>query len=296
MENDVVLFNENMAKEFVGYRKENSNKGDFGYVAILGGSINYTGAVKLASLSLTSIRAGSGVTRIIIPRSITNLIVPLLLEQTVFEISDKDSHMIFSESELKEALRKIDALAIGMGWGTGDDNIKILKYILDNYSFPILIDADGLNTLSKMDLDILNKTKCKVILTPHLKEFERLTKVPIEKIKEKKEKIAKEFAKKYNVILLLKGHTTIVTDGNVTYLVKKGGAGMATAGSGDVLSGIILGFLGSHEVSAKLIASSAYIAGLAGELAEEKYTDISMKASDTIEFLPQAIKEIRCSK
>ena len=71
---------------------------------------------------------------------------------------------------------------------------------------------------------------------------------------------------------------------------------MATAGSGDVLSGIILGFLGSHEVSAKLIASSAYIAGLAGELAEEKYTDISMKASDTIEFLPQAIKEIRCSK
>ena len=296
MENDVVLFNENMAKEFVGYRKENSNKGDFRYVAILGGSINYTGAVKLASLSLTSIRAGSGVTRIIIPRSITNLIVPLLLEQTVFEISDKDSHMIFNESEIKEALRKIDALAIGMGWGTGDDNIKILKYILDNYSFPILIDADGLNTLSKMDLDILNKTKCKVILTPHLKEFERLTKVPIEKIKEKKEKIAKEFAKKYNVILLLKGHTTIVTDGNVTYLVKKGGAGMATAGSGDVLSGIILGFLGSHEVSAKLIASSAYIAGLAGELAEEKYTDISMKASDTIEFLPQAIKEIRCSK
>lgn len=296
MENDVVVFNENMAKEFVGYRKEDCNKGDFGYVAILGGCINYTGAVKLASLSLASIRAGAGVTRLIIPKSITNLIVPLLLEQTVFEVNDKDSYMLFNELELKEALKRIDALAIGMGWGRSSDNAKILKYILDNYSFPVLIDADGLNTLSKMDLSILNKTKCKVILTPHLKEFERLTKVPIEKIKEKKEELAKEFAKKYNVTLLLKGHTTIVTDGNVTYLVKRGCAGMATAGSGDVLSGIILGFLGSYEVSAKLIASSAYVAGLAGELAEEKYTDISMKASDTIEFLPQAIKEIRCSK
>ena len=296
MENDVVVFNENMAKEFVGYRKEDCNKGDFGYVAILGGCINYTGAVKLASLSLASIRAGAGVTRLIIPKSITNLIVPLLLEQTVFEVNDKDSYMLFNELELKEALKRIDALAIGMGWGRSSDNAKILKYILDNYSFPVLIDADGLNILSKMDLSILNKTKCKVILTPHLKEFERLTKVPIEKIKEKKEELAKEFAKKYNVTLLLKGHTTIVTDGNVTYLVKRGCAGMATAGSGDVLSGIILGFLGSHEVSAKLIASSAYVAGLAGELAEEKYTDISMKASDTIEFLPQAIKEIRCSK
>lgn len=296
MENDVVVFNENMAKEFVGYRKEDCNKGDFGYVAILGGCINYTGAVKLASLSLASIRAGAGVTRLIIPKSITNLIVPLLLEQTVFEVNDKDSYMLFNELELKEALKRIDALAIGMGWGRSSDNAKILKYILDNYSFPVLIDADGLNTLSEMDLSILNKTKCKVILTPHLKEFERLTKEPIEKIKVKKEELAKEFAKKYNVTLLLKGHTTIVTDGNITYLVKRGCAGMATAGSGDVLSGIILGFLGSHEVSAKLIASSAYIAGLAGELAEEKYTDISMKASDTIGFLPQAIKEIRCSK
>ena len=107
------------------------------------------------------------------------------MEQTVFEVNDKDSYMLFNEFELQEALKRIDALAIGMGWGRSSDNAKILKYILDNYSFPVLIDADGLNILSKMDLSILNKTKCKVILTPHLKEFERLTKVPIEKIKKK---------------------------------------------------------------------------------------------------------------
>lgn len=293
MEKDILMFKEYMCKEFVNYRPEDCNKGDFGYVAILGGCTNYAGAIKLASLSLASVRSGSGVTRIIIPKSITNLIAPFLLEQTIFEIHDENSNMIYNEEELKEAFKKINALAVGMGWGSGKDNIKILEYILNNYSIPVLIDADGLNTLSKMDLSILNKTRCKVILTPHLKEFERLTKVSIEEIKLEKEKLVKDFAKKYNVILLLKGHTTIVSDGNIFYLVKRGSAGMATAGSGDVLSGVILGFLGSNEVSAKLIASCAYITGMAGEIAEEKYTDISMKASDIIECLPQAIKEIR---
>ena len=116
-----------------------------------------------------------------------------------------------------------------------------------------------------------------------------------EKIKEKPIELAIEFAKKYNVILLLKGSTTIVTDGDETFLVKRGCAGMATAGSGDVLSGILVGILGYNEPSIKIVAAGAYLAGVSGELAQEKYTDISMKASDTIEMIPEAIKKIRCN-
>ena len=142
-------------------------------------------------------------------------------------------------------------------------------------------------------LEILQKTNCKVILTPHLKEFERLSKIPMEKIKENPIEIAKNFANKYQVILLLKGSTTIVTDGTNTYLVKRGCPGMATAGSGDVLSGVLVGMLGYQEATAKTIAAGSYLAGMAGELTQEKYTDISMKASDTIEMLPEAIKRIR---
>lgn len=136
-----------------------------------------------------------------------------------------------------------------MGWGQSEEYEKILEYILNNYNLPVVIDADGLNTISKMNMDILKSTKCKVILTPHLKEFERLSKVKIEDIKQDEITIAKDFAKKYDVILLLKGPTTVVT--------------------------------------------GAYLNGMAGKMAEEKYTDISMIASDTVKCLPDAIKKLK---
>lgn len=275
-------------------REKDSHKGTYGYVGIMGGCMEYTGAIKLANMSATALRAGCGVVRLIVPKSIESMIAPYLLEQTIFPIdNDGENKMKFNKENIDKALEKLKALAIGMGWGKGKDNIAILKYILENKAIPCIIDADGLNTLSEMNLDILNRTKCKVILTPHLKEFERLSKIKIDKIKENPRQIAEEFAKKYNIILLLKGSTTIVTNGAETYLVDRGCPGMATAGSGDVLSGILVGLLGYNEANVKTIASGSYLAGVAGELAQEKYTDIGMKASDTIEMIPEAIKIIR---
>lgn len=281
-------------KEIFKEREKNSHKGTYGYVGIMGGCMEYTGAIKLANMSSSALRAGCGVTRVIIPKSIENAITPYLLEQTVFLMkSDEENKMQFDEKEIDTALDKLKALAIGMGWGEGKDNEKILKYILDTKEIPCIIDADGLNTLSQMNLDILKETRCKVILTPHLKEFERLSKISLNEIKENSIELAKTFAKQYHVILLLKGSTTIVTDGKDTYLVNRGCPGIATAGSGDVLSGILVGMLGYQEATIKTIATGSYLAGVAGELAQEKYTDISMKASDTIEMIPEAIKQIR---
>ena len=238
----------------------------------------------------------AGVVRLIVPKSIEPSIAPYLLEQTMYPISnDENNKMIFNKEEIDKSLEKIKALAIGMGWGSGKDNEKILAYILEEKNIQCIIDADGLNTLARMDLNILKKAKNKIILTPHLKEFERISKNAIEKIKENPIELAIEFAKKYNVILLLKGSTTIVTDGDETFLVKRGCAGMATAGSGDVLSGILVGILGYNEPSSKIVAVGAYLAGVSGELAQEKYTDISMKASDTIGMIPETIKKIRCN-
>lgn len=274
-------------------RDENSNKGNFGYVGIMGGTIEYSGAVKLANLSAAALTSGCGVVRVIIPREITNSIMPYLLEQTLFTIESKNGHMIFDEKEIDKSLEKLKVIAIGMGWGESKDNEKILKYILETKEIPIIIDADGLNTLAKMDMEILNKTKCKVILTPHLKEFERISGYDFEDIKNNPQELAIKFAKKYNVILLLKGHTTIVTNGIESYLVKKGCPGMATAGSGDVLSGILVGILGYNKPNVLTISAGAYLAGLAGELAENELNDISMKASDTISKIPEAINKIR---
>ena len=294
--NILELTNEDL-KEIFKKREKDSHKGTYGYVGIIGGCMEYTGAIKLASMSSAALRAGCGVIRVIVPKSVESVVAPYLLEQTIFPIeNDAEEKMKFHQEEIDMALEKLKAIAIGMGWGKGKDNEKILEYILQNKDIPCIIDADGLNTLSQMNLEILQKTNCKVILTPHLKEFERLSKIPMEKIKENPIEIAKDFADKYQVILLLKGSTTIVTDGINTYLVKRGCPGMATAGSGDVLSGILVGMLGYQEATVKTIAVGSYLAGIAGELAQEKYTDISMKASDTIEMIPEAIKKIRCLK
>ena len=103
-------------------RDENSNKGDFVYVGIMGGSIEYSGAVKLANLSLASLTSGAGVVRVIIPKDIVNGIMPYLLEQTLFTIESIDGHMIFDKEKIDKSLEKLKALAIGMGWGEGKDN------------------------------------------------------------------------------------------------------------------------------------------------------------------------------
>lgn len=271
-------------KELFQKRKEDANKGDFGKVGILGGSINYSGAVKLASLSLASLRGGCGLVKVIIPKEIVPFVAPALLEQTLFPYENVE--------DIKKIIIDLDAIAVGMGWGFDEKHLSILKYILENFTGNLIIDADGLNTLVD-HLDLFKNTKAHIVLTPHLKEFSRLTNLTIEEINENKIEIAKSFAKENRVILLLKGSTTIVTDGTDVYLTKYGTPGMATSGSDDILSGILAGLLGYQEFNLLTVSAGAIINGLAGEIGTEKHTDISMIARDTIEGISAAIQRIR---
>ena len=271
-------------KELFQKRKEDANKGDFGKVGILGGSINYSGAVKLASLSLASLRGGCGLVKVIIPKEIVPFVAPALLEQTLFPYENVE--------DIKKIIIDLDAIAVGMGWGFDEKHLSILKYILENFTGNLIIDADGLNTLVD-HLDLFKNTKAHIVLTPHLKEFSRLTNLTIEEINENKIEIAKSFAKENRVILLLKGSTTIVTDGTDVYLTKYGTPGMATSSSGDILSGILAGLLGYQEFNLLTVSAGAIINGLAGEIGTEKHTDISMIARDTIGGISAAIQRIR---
>ena len=269
-------------KDFFKLRDSDVNKYDFGVAGIMGGSINYSGSIKLASMSLAALRSGCGIARVIVNDDIASAIMPYLLEQTLFVLDDN----------LPDAIKNLDSLAVGMGWGQDDKVCEYLEYILFNYDGKLIIDADGINILSK-NLDWLSNTKAMVVLTPHLKEFSRLTGISVSDIKENPQKLAEEFAKKYHVILLLKGATTIITDGVSTYLVDSGSPGMATAGSGDVLSGILAGFLAYNSYDTLTVAAAAFLAGLAGSIASLKYTDVSSIASDEIKCIPDAIKIIR---
>ena len=277
----------------LSHRKNNSNKGNYGYVGIMGGCTEYSGAVKLSNLALSALRAGAGVSRLIIPESITASVSPYILESTLMPLCDRDGHIVFDREKIDAALFHLASLAVGMGWGESEENAKILSYILENYSIPLLIDADGLNTLSKLDKEILKHTKCSVVLTPHPKEFERLCGVPVKEILSSPVGYAKRFAEEYDVILLLKGASTVVCGKDGTYIVDRGCPGMASAGSGDVLSGILAGMLGYTECSALAVACGAYIAGIAGEMAQKEYTDIAMTSSDTVKMIPKAVKYIR---
>ena len=272
----------NDIKDLFKERKDNANKGNFGTCGILGGSINYTGSVKLATLACSAMRSGAGICRVIIDEYLTNAITPYILEETLWPL----------DNDLDKAIRNLDSLAIGMGWGISDKNTKMLKYIIKNYKGILIIDADGLNILAK-NLDLLSVTKAQVILTPHPKEFSRIINKDIKEILDDPIKYTMDFAKKYHVIVLLKGARTIVADGDNYYEVNMAVPGLATAGAGDVLSGILAGFMAYNKYNIKSVAAVALLNALAGKIAEDKYTDISMVAHDTIECIPDAIKKLR---
>ena len=277
---------------YIKPRANNTNKGTYGYVGIMGGCREYSGAVKLAALGASALRSGCGVAKIIVPESIAAAVAPYVLEETLLPLADNAGHTLFDKAAIDGALAGLASLSVGMGWGKSAENARILEYVLTEKALPLIIDADGLNTLAHMDKDLIRRTACRVVLTPHPKEFERISGVPTSEILKNPVEHAKAFAREYGVILLLKGASTVVTDGDETYICDRGSAGMATAGSGDVLSGVLTGLLGYMEYSPRTVALGAYLAGAAGELAAKEYTEIAMTAGDTARMLPKVWRDL----
>lgn len=277
-------------------RENYSNKGTYGYLTIIGGCLEYSGAVRLAAMGACAMRTGVGVVRLAVPEKIAGAVSHNSLEATVFPLSNtKNGYIDAKRNEIDKAVRGTRAVCIGMGMAQGGENEYLIKYLLETYEGVILIDADGLNTLADMDMSLLRRAKASVVLTPHLKELERLSKIPLEEIEKNPIFYAQGFAEKYGVTLLLKGPTTIVTNGEDTYLIDTGCPGMATAGSGDVLSGILGALLATKEERTVIQSTymGAYINGYAGMLAQGEMGDISAIASDTAMNVAKAIKEIR---
>lgn len=276
-------------KEIMPKRKSESHKGDYGRIAILGGSSGMAGSVYMASLS--AMRTGAGMAFILAPKSISEILQIKSNEQIIKEI---DCHNFYYSSEIVDQIldniEGKDTLIIGPGMGKGEDLNKLIGEIITSTDIDMVIDADGLNAISK-DLSIL-KSNNKIILTPHLGEFSRLTGLEIDKIKEDEESIARKFAKDNDVVLVLKSDHTIVTDGLKFYKNEIGNPGMATAGVGDVLTGVIASLMKRLEPfeAAKL---GVYIHSLAGDIASEKLGEDSLIATDVIENLSEAIKRLR---
>lgn len=292
-------------------RRNDSHKGTYGYVTIFGGCRFYSGAAKLANLACmqvrtvaasladcgkTALRSGCGVVRLAVVASVAPLVGQYVLESTVFPLAENaDGTLAYDPDEIDRALAGTAAAAIGMGWGTDPAYEKILTHVLSAYRGHLLIDADGLNTLARMGEDgktLLRQTAADVVLTPHPKEFERLSGVKIADMLADPVRHAEEYAADCGATVLLKGTATVVTDGGETYIVHRGCPGMATAGSGDVLSGILAGLLGYNAPTPETVACGAYIAGLAGELAQTETNPVSQTAGDTAGKIPESVTAI----
>ncbi len=266
-------------------RKRHSHKGAYGKCAIVAGSEEYTGAPYLATLAC--LRAGAGYTALFAPEVVIKAMYCKCPEALLVTTNDGGKYT-FEEERFCSVLG-YDAIVYGMGMGASEDVAKGVKYLLRAYTGKLIIDADGLNALAKYgDLSLLKSARCTVTLTPHLKEFARLSAQNVDEIKNAGLYAPRAFAKEYGVNVLLKSAVSVLTDGERTLVNTTGTAGQAKGGSGDVLAGVIGGLCASGLSAFDGATAGAYLTGVSAELATETYGEYSLVATDVCEYLGRA--------
>ena len=275
-------------------RKPCSHKGDFGHVFILAGSEGFTGAAILTAKS--SLRAGAGLVTLGVPKGLIEVFEKQVVEVMTLALPETKAHTISFRAlgKINNFLKKSQVLALGPGLSPDPSTIKLIRKIIATCGLPTVIDADALNALVG-HLSILRNTPNAIlrtmILTPHPGEMARLIGEPVSFVQKNRKKVAINFARVYKVTLILKGNETVIVGSNgKVYVNKTGNPGMASAGSGDCLTGIVGAFLAQGLDCFEAAKYGAYIHGLAGDLAAKEKGELGLIASDIIEKIPQAIK------
>jgi hydroxyethylthiazole kinase-like uncharacterized protein yjeF len=272
-------------------RAADAHKGDFGKVCIIAGSFGMSGAAALAGRS--ALRAGAGLVRVAIPKSILPIVASIEPSFTTIPLPE-DSHGRISAKAINNILEIIndnDVLAIGPGLGISRELRSILEILLEQQDLKLVIDADGLNNLTTIK-NWHKKLKANLTLTPHPGEMKRLwSGLFREPIYQDRQEPAIKMAAETNAIIVLKGAGTIVTDSKNIYINTTGNPGMATAGSGDVLTGVITALLGQGMSNFDAAVLGVYIHGLAGDIAAEKLGQVGMITTDIIDNLPYAFNK-----
>lgn len=276
-------------------RSLKTHKGDYGHVFVLGGSCGLTGAVCLAARA--ALKIGAGLVTVGVPESLHDIFEVKLTEVMSIPLQEtRDiSLSLKAYTKINILAKKIDIIACGCGASRNTSTQKLFQKLVQNMNKPVIVDADGINALAQR-IEVLKKRKgFPIVLTPHEGEFARLVKEDYVSIRKRRKELAKAYALRYNLILVLKGNKTVVTDGRRVFENTTGNPGMATAGSGDVLTGIIAGLAAQGVICFEAARLGVYFHGLAGDYAAKELTQICVTASDIIEYLPKAIKSSRRS-
>ena len=292
-------FDENYIKKLLPERAEDSHKGTFGHVLNIAGSGFYSGAAYFSSMASLKVGCGrstlaSGNTVITAVSALSPDIILLPLEETTSKTSKTIS--LKAAKTLEPLLKNYQAISVGSGLSTDKEVAKFFKRLLESLRLsetPVVIDADGLNMLSTLKINEVEKLPLNTILTPHPMEMSRLMKVSVDNILLQPEFWAKKCCEKYDCITILKTHKTVVSDnrGHV-YINNTGNSALAKGGSGDVLTGMITGFLASGVKPFDAAILAVYLHGKTGELASKELNEYSVLASDLLDYIHLAIKEL----
>lgn len=259
-------------------RDVNGHKGDFGKLLLLCGSQGFTGAAYLAAMG--ALRSGAGLVYLGVPESIYAIEAAKLNEPVVFPLPDEGGKLSASAiPEILERLPKMDAVLLGCGLGQSQGTLAVTKAVLENAECPVVLDADGINLMGPHK-DILRGRKDPTVLTPHMGEYARFC-GNVDPV---------DLARDLGIVLLLKGHETLITDGNTAYRNHTGNPGMAVGGSGDVLAGIITALLGQGLVPLEAAACGAWLHGAAGDICAREIGQYGMLPTDMLNVLPRLLK------
>lgn len=270
-------------------RAVDSHKGSYGRVVLIGGSIGMSGAISLAGLG--ALRGGAGLVYLACPRSVWSAVAAI--EPSYLTVPLPEDALgrlaIASIPEIMTACQNADAVATGPGLGQSDDLREVVSQIIREVDVPCVVDADALNLLVDRQ-GLFDSARSLRVLTPHPGEFSRLTGLSIREIQAHRESLAIEYAQRHRVVLVLKGAGTIVTDGDRLFINRTGNPGMATGGTGDVLTGLITALIAQGADPFDAACLGCHLHGLAGDIAAEELSPPGMIASDLPKYLPQAWK------
>ncbi len=288
----VALIEEDDVRSYFANRPKDAHKGNFGHLLVIAGSKGKGGAAGLAALS--ALRIGTGLVTLAVPECCHAALEFNPLEVMTAPLPEtKSGSMSFEALEilLKQSEGK-SAVAIGPGISTNLQTIELLLEYLKHVNCPLVIDADGLNCLSR-NKRLLAEMSCPVILTPHPKELSRLSGLTTAEIKSRRIEVASKFARDHSVTLILKGAGSVIAlpDGDV-FINPTGNPGMATAGTGDVLTGMVGGLAAQGFDNQKAAIAGTFLHGLSGDVYAEANSQSTLIASDLLSVLPANLQRI----
>ncbi len=275
-------------------RKKNVHKYSFGHALVLAGSRSMLGAAALTSLA--AMRSGAGMVTLGVPRSL-NLAAQKKISPVVITLplpeTDRQGLALSAFRTLEKQPERWDVAALGPGLSRHPSTVELVRRLISRMPVPLVIDADALFAVAK-DPDCLLKSGTAKILTPHTGEMSRLTGKTKAAIEKDRRRISERFAKEHRCVLVLKGPRTLVAaEGHRTFINRTGNAGLATAGSGDVLTGMIAAFLAQGIPDFTAAKTAVYLHGLAADIAARRSVKASLIATDVIEKIPAALVQAK---